>query len=191
MYIIIKLEDEVFKPLYYNGELFEKYKISNYGTIISKRCPDGLKPFIDKDGYETVTLRRKDNSKKLCRVNRLVAYNFIEPIDDSSIIVNHLNNNRLDNYYLNLEWTSQKNNIRHAIEHGSFDPNNLKKYSVKTYDEEFIIKLCQHLEKYKKSKKVLDKLEVQDITQRRKITSLIFDLKHKKSWIEITKQYDI
>ena len=190
MYIIIKLDEEEFKTLSYNGEVFGKYQISNYGTIISKRCPNGIQPYIDKDGYETVTLYRNDGTKKLCRVNRLVAYNFVEAVDDPDMVVNHLDNDKRDNYYLNLEWVTQYENVHHAINHGSFDKNRLKKTVSKTYSEDFIHELCSSIEKFKKTKKVLDYLKI-DKDNRQKIISLIHDIRNKKSWTEISSQYKI
>lgn len=67
-------------------------------------------------GYLLVSLCR-DGHKQLCRVHRLVAEAFLEkPLGCD--VVNHLDNIRDNNHYLNLEWTTMQGNSQHAVNQG-------------------------------------------------------------------------
>jgi hypothetical protein len=57
-----------------------------------------------------------DKNRKPFRINRLVACAFI-PNDDpkTNIIVNHIDENKLNNHYKNLEWVTQKQNTVYSV----------------------------------------------------------------------------
>ena len=61
-------------------------------------------------------------------MHRLVATAFL-PKKDGLDIVNHLDNNTLNNNVYNLEWTDYKGNMQHATKQGRmhYNPENLKK----------------------------------------------------------------
>ena len=103
------------------------YQISNYGrikslerTIQHKTCYGGLyhvkgrilKPKIEKDGYFRISLI-KDGMKKYYRLNRLVAQAFI-PNPNELPIVNHKDEDKLNNNVNNLEWCTQKYNVNYG-----------------------------------------------------------------------------
>ncbi len=111
-------------------ENFDRYEISNFGQIrtIERYYTDSigrnrlnksiiLKPVIGKDGYYKVVLI--DNLEKRCtfRINRLVAELYIEN-PYNFLVVNHLDGNKLNNTYTNLEWTTHLGNNQHAKETG-------------------------------------------------------------------------
>ncbi len=50
-------------------------------------------------------------------VHRLVALHFIKKIKGKNI-VNHIDGDKLNNHYTNLEWCTQKENMQHAISIG-------------------------------------------------------------------------
>lgn len=103
-----------------------RYQVSNLGNVKSLlKSSDGiiLKPTINKHGYNTVCLR-KDGKGKTLLVHRLVALAFI-PNPNNFNVVNHKDENRLNNCVSNLEWcTSQYNfdyknsRLRQGISHG-------------------------------------------------------------------------
>lgn len=103
------------------------YQISNFGNIRSigrtiehKTCYGGfyhikgklLKPKIEKDGYYRICLI-KNGQKKFHRINRLVAQTFI-PNPNNYLIVNHKDENKLNNKVSNLEWCTQKYNVNYG-----------------------------------------------------------------------------
>ena len=92
------------------------YKINEYGNIINILSNNIVKYTIH-DGYATVALFNKNNNKYVqLRVHRLVSYIFVDkPIEFTyKYVVNHIDNNRLNNYFKNLEWcTSKENTIKY------------------------------------------------------------------------------
>lgn len=96
------------------------YQISNLGNIyIIKRKKKKIKT-INKDGYYYVNLS-KNNHKTSYLVHRLVAETFLnkkkykyaknDNIDEKLLVVNHKDENKLNNCIDNLEWCTNKYNV--------------------------------------------------------------------------------
>ena len=95
----------------------EKYKISNYGRVKNIETSKILKQQV-KNGYHYCALNCKPIEQKR-RTHRLVALAFVDNPDwDNNDIVNHIDGNKLNNYYENLEWTTIKGNNEHAAKTG-------------------------------------------------------------------------
>jgi hypothetical protein len=95
------------------------YEISDYGRIKTfhkgnKTKNKGFKiPGLAADGYHQVQLTRSDKTRSCLYVHRLVGLHFIaNPFKKPKI--NHKDGNKLNNHYLNLEWSTQLENIQHA-----------------------------------------------------------------------------
>jgi len=105
------MEKEVFVELsFFKGD----YKISNYGNVLSLK--NIKKPFLlsqktDKDGYKEVGLWL-DGVQYLKKVHHLVAIAFISNPDCKKQI-NHIDFNRSNNNYKNLEWSTPKDDAQH------------------------------------------------------------------------------
>ena len=107
------------------------YQVSNLGRVRSldrfinhylggKRLYKGsLVKQQNKRGYNIVRFK-KDGKSYYFQVHRLVA---IEFIDDSKqdLQVNHIDGNKQNNNFLNLEWVTPSENIQHALTIGKFD----------------------------------------------------------------------
>ena len=111
----------------------DKYQISNYGRLKSKKriVPtwNGHKTIEEKilkvgitNGYYKHTY--------LGLIHRLVARAFI-PTNDYSLIVNHIDGNKLNNNVNNLEWCTPKQNVEHAVRTGLLSEEARKKMSEK------------------------------------------------------------
>ena len=108
------------------------YQISNLGNVKSQHSNrmNGQKPgkilkvTLMKNGYMSLELRMGDTNKRHL-VHRLIAEVFI-PNPDNKPVVNHINGIKNDNRIENLEWCTQSENVRHAIDTGirgtSFGP---------------------------------------------------------------------
>jgi len=97
---------EIWKEISVNSN----YQINLSGHIRNKNTQKILKPNINKQGYESVSLSKKNISKKYL-IHRLMALTFL-PNYHNKPTVNHKNKIRRDNRLWNLEWsTMEEQNI--------------------------------------------------------------------------------
>ena len=104
-----ELNDE---QIWKNIPFIKNYKCSNMGQIRSFKnyIPKILKPLLDKEGYETITLSDNNNNINLL-VHRIVALTFLEnPLKLPE--VDHINHKRNDNRVENLRWVTRKENVK-------------------------------------------------------------------------------
>ena len=92
---------------------FPTYSVSNYGNIKNQKGLV-LKGGLDQKGYRLVCLRR-DNESYTKRVARIVASYYV-PNPYNLPEVNHLDGDRQNNHYLNLEWSTSKGNVVHSYQ---------------------------------------------------------------------------
>lgn len=112
------------KWVYYDDD----YDLSNYGRVKHKfknhyRLISGS---LHQDGYIFVTLHGKQYP-----LHRLIAKIFHPETYNENLVVNHKDGNKQNNFADNLEWITQKENIKHSIE------NNLQPKNMKTYTGKF------------------------------------------------------
>lgn len=100
------------------------YWISNYGQLVhwSKRNNFCLRKQTNiKGGYFSVILEDGEKHKST-RIHRLVAEYFV-PNPQNKEYVNHIDGNKQNNNYKNLEWCSAKENFEHAKNNGLWEYN--------------------------------------------------------------------
>ena len=92
-----------------------RYKISNYGRIISYVYKEKgvLLKCGAKSRYKTFSVNDKFGIIIRCSVHRLVATLFLDEPNDTQTQVIHLDNNKHNNYYKNLKWASEKEKRAH------------------------------------------------------------------------------
>lgn len=93
------------------------YEVSSLGRIRPAGRNDLKQTPLKGRGYLVVCLSINGWSKNF-RVHRLVAETFIGTPPSPSSEVNHINGITGDNRVENLEWTSPKENTRHAVATG-------------------------------------------------------------------------
>ena len=107
---------------------YTRVQISNHGNV---RCSKTFKERytrLNKQGYRCF-MYSIDNKPKLLKVHRLVAELHLEPPSQKLIdecknvhwgvpVVRHLDNDKTNNHYLNLEWCSNETNYRQAMSDG-------------------------------------------------------------------------
>jgi len=103
--------DEEWKDLVFdNMQAKSKYKISNYGRILSfyYNKEGTLIESIANLGYRVFVIKDKNSKNIREYVHRLVAEYFLDPPTGDRDWVLHLDGNRGNNYYKNLIWANQK-----------------------------------------------------------------------------------
>ena len=76
-----------------------------------------LKPHLNNSGYLRVNLYDMNHRPKKHYIHRLVAQTFI-PNPDNLKYVDHKDCSKLNNSVNNLEWVTQKENIRRSVQKG-------------------------------------------------------------------------
>lgn len=100
------------------------YQISNYGRVKSLYVNRIMSLKTDRDGYQEINLI-KNGIKKSYRVHRLVALHFcINPCPEKYNIINHIDGNRSNNIYTNLEWCDNSWNQWHRCHINNNPPDN-------------------------------------------------------------------
>lgn len=99
---------EIFKEI----PNYEEYLISNIGRVYSKKNNKFVKCWISNKGYYSVSLC-KNGKKKNFLVHRLIAQAFI-PNPNNLPMINHKDENSLNNNINNLEWCTAKYNVNYG-----------------------------------------------------------------------------
>ena len=111
-----KLEpDEEFKTIgKYRKYNFSNFEVSNYGKIRNIKRNNFLKMRKETDGYISVCLYDNIFKEQQIKVHRLVALSFVKGRTIERDCVNHIDKNKENNHYKNLEWVTNQENIEHA-----------------------------------------------------------------------------
>ena len=94
--------------------IFLNYSISNYGRILNLKTQQIMKTVKLDDNYEKIILIDNNKITHKLHIHRIVAYKFIKAYETEKVI-NHLDKNKQNNYYKNLEIISQKENVRYSL----------------------------------------------------------------------------
>lgn len=103
---------------------FPNYEINSDSIVRNKKTLKIMSQYIGSTGYYMVTLRGPGLHKPR-KVHRLLAMAFI-PNPNSLPEVNHLDGNKLNNAIPNLEWTTHRANMEHALRTGLYDNSGIK-----------------------------------------------------------------
>lgn len=97
------------------------YMISNHGDVLNlnykrSRRPGLITPSTNQLGYVSFGLT-KNKKRHYFYAHRLVAEHFIskQPGFDE---VNHLDGDKTNNHYTNLEWCTRSQNVQHSYDNG-------------------------------------------------------------------------
>lgn len=145
---------ETFKLLNYKGN---NYEVGTYRTI--KKDGKVLNIIYDHDGYCNVSTHDFNQQWRSTGVHRLVAMAYCKGRSEKRNEVNHIDYNRQNNYYKNLEWVSHCENIKYSMpNHARLFGNKNPNYGNHKLSEKY--KLDPELSK--KSKDVRD-VKMEDV----------------------------
>ena len=105
---------------------YENYFIYDNGDVFNSTTKHFLKGSIGENRYRYYRLS-KNNNKKMFYAHRLVAEAFIENPSELPV-VNHLDDNKLNNNKENLEWSIYANNVIHAHTNNLIRPLRKREY---------------------------------------------------------------
>jgi hypothetical protein len=110
------------------------YKINSNGEIFNIKSGRKLSTYTDGKGYIRIALRStKANKKRIdIGVHRLVCWEFNGPYKNPNNQVNHKDGNKNNNLPQNLEWCTNGENVKHAIQNGLLKINRRYIYSEET-----------------------------------------------------------
>ena len=180
---IVHRLDEIWLPITNIPNLQDWYYISNYGRIYSKFTNLLIAPRLIGRGYLIVTLRTKDNKPIDLLVHRLVMITFNPINNPEDFQVNHKDGNKIKNYYNNLEWVTQEENMLHAYQQGLRKPGEGVNFCLIT--ESKAIEICKLLEMKKYTVK-----EISKIVNLEGHEALIVQIKLRNNWKHISKDYN-
>ena len=89
------------------------YYVTRFGEVWNTEKMIKVKGYVKTTGYRRVML----GSGNDVSIHRLVAHHFVripEDLSEESLEVNHIDGNKLNNRWDNLEWVTHKGNMAHA-----------------------------------------------------------------------------
>lgn len=163
-------------------EGFEDYSISNKGRVFKKKTKEFIKSSVNSSNYKKVVIHRKN-----LYVHRLVAKAFCEKKDGCNE-VNHIDGNKWNNNYNNLEWVTKSYNSKHAFDNGLRSIDGYTRYRVSRNGRRFTEEDIRDIKELYKNGKT--KKEIANIYGCRDnvIVNLLNGVTYKK--IELTP-YDV
>lgn len=129
-----------------------------------------------KKGYLRTSLTDSNGILKTVSIHRLVALTFLKKETDSRNQINHIDGNKENNHFSNLEWCTAQENLKHALDTGL--RSNKLKPEFKGYNHK----------KSKLTKENVDYIKTSDLSLR-KLASM-FGVHHSIIWgIRNNKRY--
>ena len=109
------------KTIYKTSKGFHYY-VTKEGEVWNTETMTKVNGCVNRDGY----LQSHLGSVNPVRVHRLVAHHFVrlpkdlvdQGLNEETLVVNHIDGNKLNNNWRNLEWTTHDGNMEHASING-------------------------------------------------------------------------
>lgn len=169
------------------------YIVSTHGRLFNTKTHKYMK--LSSIGYNkryVVFLIKSNVSSEFDRLvgaHRLVGESFIKiprkysdkGLTRNDLVINHIDGYKWHNLYTNLEWITQVENMKHAIETGLNSGIIGEKSHLAKMDNIRAIKCCEMLAKGMSTKEIADTLNV---TKRS-----VQHIKDRESWTSISKNF--
>lgn len=117
----VDMVNEIWKPLDFLKfkDFFEKYEVSCFGRVRNNvyhgvRGRKKIVPWHNLAGYPAVTLVN-GKKKKTIHVHLLVAYSFLNQVEMTKNLVDHIDSNKWNPALVNLRWVSLSENASFSI----------------------------------------------------------------------------
>lgn len=158
------------------------FEVSPCGLVRVAKTKTILKTRKDKDGYLRIVYRIAGKNHHIAP-HRAVAECFVENHNKELYnIVNHLDGNKENNNYTNLQWTNASGNRLHALCNGARSVYGAKHGTAKISEAD-AEEICKMLESGWRNCDIARELDLP--------IHIISNIKRGKSWRHISEKYDI
>lgn len=150
------------------------------------------KPFVDETGRLRITLANDPLLRKAKQnhrfVHRLVAWEFCPNRRSLTLVVNHKDSDPLNNFYLNLEWCTHKENSIHGAFKGNIKVGT-DHYLCKNSEEQ-VVEICELLSSGMKTMDIMHHYGFKTKRDNPPLYKLIDHIRKRRSWKQISIDYD-
>ena len=186
---ITKLDnDEKIKPVTYSEVRQDMYAVSNRGRVFSKAYGEYREKSqnIVKE-YKVTEMVRPIGDSRAARpipIHKLVANEFLEPGRPDQTFINHKDGDTLNNDVSNLEYCTPSENNIHAADMGLSRVG--EEHHFNKYPESLVHEICNYMQDgYTNA----DIRGILNVSSKDSVNDLIKDLRRRKTWRSVTKQY--
>ena len=101
---------------------YQNYEVSNTGVVRNIKKKEPLDPNPGTNGYQKISIAMGKGQKGITKeVHRIVAETF-KPNSNPGLVVDHIDGDKLNNHIDNLQWVTQKQNLKKAKRKGTNQP---------------------------------------------------------------------
>jgi len=178
---------EKWKVIDYEDIVPNRYEISSYGRIRILEYEYIVKQHLNYKGYLVYTYPTLLNKKRTIPTHRIVGTHFVLGQNEERNQINHKDTFKINNFYQNLEWVTNKENNQHAIEHGLVTYVRGENHGKSIITDEEAIQICKLIDKYEgdDDKVYQDIIHINPNIPRR----LIQEIRRKDIWNHISDKY--
>lgn len=150
------------------------YAIEEDGSVYSYSSKKYMKTSIDKDGYITISLRNTLGGYSHFGIHRLLMITYF-PIDNmEEMTVNHIDGNKFNNSFDNLEWVTASENTRLAHE-TKYNNTVGEKHGKAKLTEEQAKRIIELIKEGRGTREI--KKEIPFVTR-----NMVSQIKHNRTW---------
>ena len=160
--------------------LNDKYIVDSYGNIANYATGRMLTARKNKKGYIVYDLYLEQGKKSGVLSHRVVASCFLENFS-KDLQVNHIDCNKENNHYKNLEMVTNQENSAHAVANGLMASQKGQENPFSKYTDEQIHNICKFLDLGYHRDAIAEVLNVP--------SHLVKGIKSRKRWVHVSEKY--
>lgn len=180
---------EVWVFLNWNGNIYYRYFISNFGRLYDRHTRTLVRYSIDKDGYYMASVTLEGVGYKKIRLHRFELLSFYPVPDYMNLVSNHKDGNKRNLFIGNLEWTTSIENTRHGWNTG-LNPNVGVNNGNGKYEEGFIRNICELIDQGYSNPQICDHFGVFTKEERMTLSATIGGIRTGKVHRRISAGYN-
>lgn len=181
-----------------NGEIYNLITRRPLTQEISRSGHKNPKTGRRNETYYRVTLTMADKSRKHFLTHRIVAEYYCPNDDpDNKTYVDHLNDDKRDNNYVNLEWVTPRENAIRSYDRGTSHTKG-EQCHLTVYSDDQVHEMCRLLEQGQTPTQIIQTMGLMDIRKyrwghplRTRLNSYIKKLRSGTFRKDITSQYNL